>query len=143
DATGSTHRAEFCIDKLYSPDTASGRLGLLEMRAFEMPPHSRMSLVQHLLLRALVAHLWERPYRHDLVRWRTEVQDRFMLPCFVRQDLEDVVADLNEAGYQRRMDWCDPHFEFRFPLYGAIELLVIGLEFRQAIEPWHVTCEEP
>jgi uncharacterized protein (DUF2126 family)/transglutaminase-like putative cysteine protease len=142
DATGSTHRAEFCIDKLYSPDTASGRLGLLEMRAFEMPPHSRMSLTQHLLLRALVAHLWERPYRHELVRWRTEVHDRFMLPYFVRQDLEDVISDLNEAGYPLRTEWFDPHFEFRFPLYGAIEQRGIELEFRQAIEPWHVTGEE-
>ncbi len=107
-----------------------------------MPPHSRMSLTQHLLLRALVAHLWERPYRHELVRWRTEVHDRFMLPYFVRQDLEDVVSDLNEAGYPLRMDWFDPHFEFRFPLYGAIEQRGIELEFRQAIEPWHVTGEE-
>jgi uncharacterized protein (DUF2126 family)/transglutaminase-like putative cysteine protease len=142
DATGSTHRAEFCIDKLYSPDTASGRLGLLEMRAFEMPPHSRMSLTQHLLLRALIAHLWEHPYRHELVRWRTEVHDRFMLPFFVRQDLEDVVSDLNEAGYPLRAEWFDPHFEFRFPLCGTIEQRGIELEFRQAIEPWHVTGEQ-
>lgn len=142
DATGSTHRAEFCIDKLYSPDSPSGRLGLLEMRAFEMPPHSRMSLTQHLLLRALVAHLWERPYKQELVRWRTEVHDRFMLPHFVRQDVEDVVAELNEAGYPLRAEWFDPHFEFRFPLYGKIEQRGIELEFRQAIEPWHVTGEE-
>jgi uncharacterized protein (DUF2126 family) len=142
DATGSTHRAEFCIDKLYSPDSASGRLGLLEMRAFEMPPHSRMSLTQHLLLRSLVAHLWERPYRHELVRWRTEVHDRFMLPHFVHQDLEDVVTELNDAGYPLRSKWFDPHFEFRFPFYGKIEQRGIELEFRQAIEPWHVTGEE-
>ncbi len=142
DSTGSTHRAEFCIDKLYSPDTTSGRLGLLEMRAFEMPPHSRMSLTQHLLLRALVAHLWEHPYNRELVRWRTEVHDRFMLPHFVRQDLEDVVSDLNDGGYPLRNEWFDPHFEFRFPRYGTIEQRGIELEFRQAIEPWHVTGEE-
>ncbi len=142
DATGNTHRAEFCIDKLYSPDSASGRLGLLEMRAFEMPPHSRMSLTQHLLLRALIAHFWEKPYRHELVRWRTEIHDRFMLPYFVHQDLEDVVADLNDGGYPLRREWFAPHFEFRFPLYGTIEQRGIELELRQAIEPWHVLGEE-
>src|SRR5258708_10794560 len=143
DASGSTHRAEFSIDKMYAPESASGRLGLLEMRAFEMPPHSRMSLTQHLLLRALVAYLWEHPYRQELVRWRTEVHDRFMLPHFVHQDLEDVVSDLNVAGYPLRMEWFAPHFEFRFPHYGTIEQRGIQMEIRQAIEPWHVLGDEP
>jgi uncharacterized protein (DUF2126 family)/transglutaminase-like putative cysteine protease len=143
DSTGSTHRAEFCIDKLYAPETASGRLGLLEMRAFEMPPHARMSLTQHLLLRSLIAHLWKYPYRQSLVRWRTEIHDRFMLPHFIREDLDDVVADLNAAGYPLRVEWFAPHFEFRFPHYGTIEHRGIELEIRQAIEPWHVLGEEP
>jgi uncharacterized protein (DUF2126 family)/transglutaminase-like putative cysteine protease len=142
DATGNTHRAEFCIDKLYSPDSASGRLGLLEMRAFEMPPHSRMSLTQHLLLETLIAKFWKQPYREPLVRWRTEIHDRFMLPHFVRQDMEDVVRDLNEAHYPFRLEWLDPHFEFRFPLYGSIDYRGIDFELRQAIEPWNVLGEE-
>ena len=142
DASGSTHRAEFSIDKLYAPDSAAGRLGLLEMRAFEMPPHSRMSLTQHLLLRSLVAHFWKKSYHQELVRWRTEIHDRFMLPHFIRQDMEDIVTELNESGYPLRTEWFAPHFEFRFPHYGTIEHRGIEMEFRQAIEPWHVLGEE-
>jgi uncharacterized protein (DUF2126 family)/transglutaminase-like putative cysteine protease len=143
DASGSTHRAEFCIDKLFAPESASGRLGLLEMRAFEMPPHSRMSLTQHLLLRSLISHFWIEPYKEPLVRWRTEIHDRFMLPYFIHQDLEDVIADLNKGGYPLQAEWFDPHFEFRFPHYGTIEQRGVEMEIRQAIEPWHVLGEEP
>jgi uncharacterized protein (DUF2126 family) len=143
DASGSTHRAEFCIDKLYAPESASGRLGLLEMRAFEMPPHYRMSLTQHLLLRSLISKFWKEPYRDSLVRWRTEIHDRFMLPYFIRQDLEDVVDDLNRSGYPLRPEWFAPHLEFRFPHYGTIEQRGVEMEIRQAIEPWHVLGDEP
>jgi uncharacterized protein (DUF2126 family) len=142
DSTGNTHRAEFCIDKLYSPDSAAGRLGLLEMRAFEMPPHARMSLTQHLLLECLIAKFWRQPYRTPLVRWHTGIHDRFMLPHFVRQDMEDVALELSDAGYPFRVEWLSPHLEFRFPLYGNIEHRGIELELRQAIEPWHVLGEE-
>ncbi|MDB5356976.1 MAG: transglutaminase domain protein [Phycisphaerales bacterium] len=143
DVTGNTHRAEFCIDKLYAPESPTGRLGLLEMRAFEMPPHARMSLTQHLLLRALIAQFWKKPYTNRLVRWRTEIHDRFMLPHFVKQDLEDVIFESNQAGYPLKAEWFAPHLEFRFPHYGSIQQRGLDLELRQAIEPWHVLGEEP
>jgi uncharacterized protein (DUF2126 family) len=142
DLTGNTHRAEFSIDKLYAPDSATGRLGLLEFRAFEMPPHGRMSLLQILLLRALVARFWAHPYRERLVFWNTRLHDEFMLPHYVSEDLRDVIEDLNAAGYAFRFEWFAPFLEFRFPRYGTVAYEGIEIELRQAIEPWHVLGEQ-
>jgi len=143
DLTGNTHRAEICIDKLYSPDHAAGRLGLVELRGFEMPPHSRMSLTQQLLVRAMVAMFWRKPYDVPLIHWRTIIHDRFMLPHYLWQDLSAVVDSLRSDGIDFDVNWFGSHLEFRCPLIGTFECSGVHVELRQALEPWYVLGEEP
>jgi uncharacterized protein (DUF2126 family) len=142
DLTGNTHRAEFCIDKLYSPDSARGRLGLLELRGFEMPPHAQMALVQALLVRALVSRFWDEPLTAPLIRHGDNLHGKYLLPHYVISDIAEVAADLRARGINFRTSWLDPFFEFRFPRLGTVSVGGLGLELRWAIEPWHVLGEE-
>ncbi|WP_299875477.1 DUF2126 domain-containing protein [uncultured Cocleimonas sp.] len=142
DITGNTHRSEFCIDKLFSPDSATGRQGILEFRGFEMPPHPHMSLMQALLIRTLLAWFWKNPYKKTLVRWGTELHDRFMLGHYVAADMKEIIRDLNDAGYEFKFEWLAPFIEFRFPRYGTLQLDDKQVVLHGAIEPWHVLGEE-
>ncbi len=143
DMTGNTHRTEFCIDKMYAPETSSGRRGLVEFRALEMPPHARMSAAQMLLMRSAVAAFWERPYERRLIHWGTRVHDDFMLPHYVEQDFRSALEELGGLGFPLDPDWFTPHMAFRFPQIGEIALRGMGVELRNALEPWHVLGEEP
>jgi uncharacterized protein (DUF2126 family) len=142
DVTGNTHRAEFCVDKLFPPEGLGLQLGLLELRAFEMPPNVRMGLLQMLLVRALVCAFWKTPYEGSLVRWGTVLHDRFTLPHFVRQDLLEVIDKLQQSGFQFEAGWFASHLEVRFPKIGAVSANGVELELRRALEPWNVLAEE-
>ena len=142
DMTGNTHRTEFCIDKMYDPNGPAGRRGLVEFRAFEMPPHAQMSAAQMLLMRAALAAFWQSPYERRLIRWGARLHDDFMLPHYVDQDFSDVLEELSGLGFKLNRGWFDPHFEFRFPQIGVAGTRGIGVELRHALEPWHVLGEE-
>jgi uncharacterized protein (DUF2126 family)/transglutaminase-like putative cysteine protease len=142
DITGNTHRAEFCIDKLYSPDSARGRLGLLELRGFEMPPHYQMAMVQSLLVRALVARFWEQPLRAPLIRHGMNLHGRYLLPHYIIHDIADVCADLRAHDINFDTSWLDPFTEFRFPRVGTAVFDHVEIELRGAIEPWNTLGEE-
>lgn len=142
DITGNTHRAEFCIDKLYSPDSARGRLGLLELRGFEMPPHAQMALVQVLLVRSLVSRFWDDPLQAPLIRHGDDLHGRYLLPHYVIADIAEVAADLRAHGVDFSTSWLDPFTEFRFPRLGSVTVGEMELELRWAIEPWQVLGEE-
>ncbi len=142
DVTGNTHRSEFSIDKLFSPEGERGRLGVLELRAFEMPPHPRMALLHALLVRGIVARCWDEPFRRRPVRWGTALHDRYLLPWYAERDLDEVVDDLAEHGLDFRSSWFAPFMEFRFPRLGTVTVGGVTLEVRGAIEPWHVLGEE-
>ncbi len=143
DVSGNTHRTEVSIDKLFDPSGPAGRQGLVELRAFEMPPHERMAAAQVLLVRGLFARFAKAPYEEALVRWGTQIHDRFMLPTYLWSDLEDVAADLRAFDVPIDAEWFRPFLEFRCPRVGHHQLGQIELELRSALEPWITLGEQP
>jgi uncharacterized protein (DUF2126 family) len=142
DVTGNTHRAEISIDKLYDPRTPHGRQGLVELRAFEMPPHPRMASAQMALVRAIVAAFASEPYSGPLVRWGTELHDRFLLPTWLWRDLEEVLALLAARGVPLPAAAFRAFLDLRCPRVGSMQASDVRVELRNAIEPWNVLPEE-
>jgi uncharacterized protein (DUF2126 family) len=141
DVTGNTHRAEICIDKLYSPDGPTGRLGLVEFRGFEMPPEPRMSLAQQVADpradRPVLGQARDRPL-HPL---GNGAQRPLHAAALYLAGFLDVLGDLRDHGFALRPEWYEAQAEFRFPFCGEVEYEGARLELRQALEPWHVLGE--
>jgi uncharacterized protein (DUF2126 family) len=147
DVTGNSHRAALCLDKLYPVDNLPLQLGLLEFRGFEMPHHPQLRLLQLLLVRALVAWFWQKPYARSLIRWGAMLQDQFFLPHCLQADWLAIIQDLKTAGYAFEHDWFKPFFDRRFPIYGQVTLTDatgenLTLELRHALEQWPVLLGE-
>ena len=102
-----------------------------------------MSLVQQLILRALTALFWDKPYRQNPVPWGTQLHDRFLLPFFCAQDLNDVIEYLRRGGYAFKTEWFTARISSSaFPIQGQVTYAGVTMELRGALEPWHVLGEE-
>ncbi len=102
-----------------------------------------MSLTQQLLLRALVAWFWRAPYTRRPVRWGTACTIASRCRTSSRRTSTTCSTICAAPATRSPPTGSAPHFEFRFPLAGAIAADGVALELRQAIEPWHVLGEEP
>jgi uncharacterized protein (DUF2126 family) len=126
------------IDQLFASNHAKR---ILQFMGFSTAPHFKMSILQMLFIRGLIALFWEKPYTQPFIRWGTALQDRFRLPYFIQADLKAIITDLNTAGYGFKLDWFNPFLEFRFPQCGVLICDGIQLELRHGIEPENDSLE--
>ena len=156
DRSGNTHRAEISVDKLWNPFAGNGRLGLVELRAFETHPDREAMSVVALFIRAIFARLAIDPFKTPFIRWGGELHDKFFLPAFVWEDLSAICADLRAHGIPFQTEWLRPLWEFRFPACGEFAFTVTPpaktkkakpvtytVAFRQALEAWPLLGEQP
>jgi uncharacterized protein (DUF2126 family)/transglutaminase-like putative cysteine protease len=137
DEAGEPKMSEFSWQQSGAADslTAPALENAIVNRSFATPPHSRMSLLQTLLLRTLAARFLAQPYRNTPVDWGGALHDKWMLPHFLAEDMREVVRELTEAGYPFEAGWFDAFIEFRFPRCGTATFHGVELSLREALEP--------
>jgi uncharacterized protein (DUF2126 family) len=143
DYNGNTHKAEVSVDKFFNPFMPNGRLGLVEFRSIEMSPDIEQFLAIHALWRSLAASFVVKPYTEPLIDWKGKLHDDFLLPFFLEEDLDKVLAYLNDSGFNFKREWFQPHLRFRFPILAEDTIAGIPWHLRRALEPWPLLGEEP
>lgn len=137
DTSGNAHRSELNIEKLWNPYLPGrGCLGLVECRAFRMPPDAEHAASIAALLRAISAMLIQEDTVPELANWGRELHDRFALPFYLCRDLEVVLADLAAAGFGLGKP-IEKHLLDNRPQHiGHTEIAGVRLEVDHAIEFW-------
>jgi uncharacterized protein (DUF2126 family) len=137
DVAGNSHRAEMNIEKLWNPFLAGrGRLGLVEFRALRMQHTPERATALACLLRSVVAMLAQADDHLPLVDWGRELHDRFVLPFYLEQDLDSILAALARAGLGPEDAIRTVRLRESFRRWGQAELPGATLEVRRALEFW-------
>jgi len=146
DRSGNNHRAEVSFDKFWNPGAPAGCLGLIEFRAIESLPRASWMASIALLWNSVAAMLLDPQRRPGALRdWGSALHDRMLLPSQLHQDLQNVLADLAEAGLPLKAEPFEAIWNWRFPLLLDWHDPASGasLQVRQALEPWPLICDTP
>lgn len=142
DASGNTHRAEICLDKFWNFSSPTGKIGIVELRAFETLPTAEMMSTVALFIRAIITMLHKRPFKKKLRRFGAQLHDRYFLPAVLEEDLRDICTDIHIAGIDFDPAWLRPVIDFRCPVVGVLKIPGGEIEVRQAFEAWPLMAEE-
>lgn len=125
DRTGDPVGGEIAVDAA----------GQVRLRSFALPPHPRMTALQHLFVRAVLLRLADSPVRSGLVPHGPALQDRWFLPYWLERDLDVVVGELAAAGLAFERGWLAAEAAFRHPPLGSRTVAGARLALRAALEP--------